>query len=351
MDWLHDSGSASGITIARRFRPLVHLGDRVLFHKILAAVDFSAPSLLAARQAASLAKLCDAELVLAHVTRDIRSAIEVMTFGGAGGLVTANVDVMEADARTESDDKLKQLADDCRAAGIKVGCRTLVGTPFFQLIRLVQSERFDLVVAGSHGHSPLRQMWVGGTTGKLVRKCPAAVWVVGRRATEDDRVGMPRSILAPCDFSPVSLKAAGLAAALAVRTEADLHLLHVYNTDDLRGIVSATDEVEEELGRYRRSVRRSVVERLRQVLDELGAQPRNFSLHAAPGTPWPAIRKAARRLRSDLIVMGTVGRGGLAGMLIGNTAEKVLHASETSLLSVKPDDFVSPVPEAEAAAL
>lgn len=322
-----------------------------MFHKILVAVDFSAPSLAAARQATLLAQLCGAELVFAHVTRDIRSAIEVMTFGGSGGLVTANVDSMEADARSESDEKLTRLADDCGAGVAKVGCRTLVGTPFFQLIRLVQSERFDLVVAGSHGHSSLRRMWIGGTTGKLVRKCPAAVWVVSGRAAGREEPGAPRSILAPCDFSPVSLKAAAMGAALAVRTDAELHLLHVYNTDDLRGIVPATDEVEEELGRYRRLVRRSVVERLRQTLDELGAQPRRFSLHAAPGTPWPTIRKVARRLRADLIVMGTVGRGGLAGMLIGNTAEKVLHESETSLLSVKPDDFVSPVPEREPADL
>lgn len=322
-----------------------------MFHKILVAVDFSAPSLAAARQATLLAQLCGAKLTFAHVTRDIRSAIEVMTFGGAGGLVTANVDAIEADARSECDEKLTQLADECRGTGVQVGCRTLVGTPFFQLIRLVQSERFDLVVAGSHGHSPLRRMWVGGTAGKLVRKCPAAVWIVGRRAAGDDRVGVPRSILVPCDFSPVSLKAAGIAAALAVRTDAELHLLHVYNTDDLRGIVAATDEVEEELGRYRRLVRRSVTERLRQVLNDLGAQPRNFSLHAVPGTPWPAIRKVARRLLADLTVMGTVGRGGLAGMLIGNTAEKVLHESETSLVSVKPDDFVSPVPEAEESTL
>lgn len=318
-----------------------------MFHKILVAVDFSEPSRAAARQAAALAKLCGADLALAHVTRDIRSAIEVMTFGGSGGLVSANVDVMEADARSQSDEQLNQLADECRAAGVKVGCRTLVGTPFFQLIRQVQGEGFDLVVAGSHGHSPLRRMWIGGTTGKLVRKCPAAVWVVSGRAAGRKKLGAPRSILAPCDFSPVSLKAAALAAALAVRADAELHLLHVYNTDDLQGIVPATDEVEEELGRYRRLVRRSVVERLRQTLDELGAQPRRFSLHATPGTPWPTIRKVARRLRADLIVMGTVGRGGLAGMLIGNTTEKVLHESETSLLSVKPDDFVSPVPEAE----
>jgi universal stress protein E len=41
--------------------------------------------------------------------------------------------------------------------------------------------------------------------------------------------------------------------------------------------------------------------------------------------------------------MGTVGRAGIAGLLIGNTAEKILHQVECSVMTVKPDGFVSPV--------
>ena len=45
----------------------------------------------------------------------------------------------------------------------------------------------------------------------------------------------------------------------------------------------------------------------------------------------------------DLVVMGTVARAGIAGMLIGNTAERVLRKLPCSVLTVKPDGFVSPV--------
>jgi universal stress protein E len=41
--------------------------------------------------------------------------------------------------------------------------------------------------------------------------------------------------------------------------------------------------------------------------------------------------------------MGTLGRAGIAGLLIGNTAEKILHQVECSVMTVKPDGFVSPV--------
>jgi universal stress protein E len=46
---------------------------------------------------------------------------------------------------------------------------------------------------------------------------------------------------------------------------------------------------------------------------------------------------------ADVIAMGTVGRSGIRGMLLGNIAEKVLATCDCSILTVKPDDFVSPI--------
>jgi nucleotide-binding universal stress UspA family protein len=41
--------------------------------------------------------------------------------------------------------------------------------------------------------------------------------------------------------------------------------------------------------------------------------------------------------------MGTVCRTGVTGFLIGNTAEKVLNNVDCSVLTVKPEGFVTPV--------
>jgi nucleotide-binding universal stress UspA family protein len=49
------------------------------------------------------------------------------------------------------------------------------------------------------------------------------------------------------------------------------------------------------------------------------------------------------KLQADLVIMGTVARAGIAGLLIGNTAEAVFEQVECSLLAVKPPEFVSPV--------
>ena len=45
----------------------------------------------------------------------------------------------------------------------------------------------------------------------------------------------------------------------------------------------------------------------------------------------------------DLIVMGTIARTGIPGILIGNTAERLLERVECSLMAIKPEGYRSPV--------
>ena len=48
--------------------------------------------------------------------------------------------------------------------------------------------------------------------------------------------------------------------------------------------------------------------------------------------PWAGIIKAARDRKCDVIVMGSRGRGGLAGLLLGSETTKVLSHSKTPVL-------------------
>ena len=45
----------------------------------------------------------------------------------------------------------------------------------------------------------------------------------------------------------------------------------------------------------------------------------------------------------DVIVMRTVARTGLPGLITGNIAEQVLSQITCSVLAIKPDGFVSPI--------
>lgn len=65
--------------------------------------------------------------------------------------------------------------------------------------------------------------------------------------------------------------------------------------------------------------------------------------HLVKGHARKEIPALARQIEADLIVMGTVARTGVAGFIIGNTAEAILNQIECSVLALKPSGFVTPV--------
>jgi nucleotide-binding universal stress UspA family protein len=150
------------------------------------------------------------------------------------------------------------------------------------------------------------------------------------------------TILAPVDFSELSRKSLELAARLSAQTDRSLHVLHVYAGKDAYTLDLLLEDDDMEFAARRRFQRRQAVEQLRGFVAE-ARLPVEPTLHVEQGEPWKRILSTAKRIATDLTVLGTVGRSGVTGMLIGNTAERVLYSGECSVLAVKPDGFVSPV--------
>ncbi len=67
------------------------------------------------------------------------------------------------------------------------------------------------------------------------------------------------------------------------------------------------------------------------------------NIHLIKGEASDLIPAFTKNLEADLLVMGTIGRTGLQGLIIGNTAEKVLQSVNCSVLAVKPKGFISPI--------
>ena len=75
---------------------------------------------------------------------------------------------------------------------------------------------------------------------------------------------------------------------------------------------------------------------MRHRVNEMGG-----SVHLVSGDPRDALPRLARLLDIGLIVMGTVARTGVSGLLMGNTAETILRSVDCSVLAVKPEGFVT----------
>ena len=131
-----------------------------------------------------------------------------------------------------------------------------------------------------------------------------------------------------------------LAGALAFLKGAEFHVAHAWEA------IAEHVMRNERAGLDREEVDSYVDEvglRHRTWLDRLLGKAEKPRTHLAKGPASAVIPHLARTLRVDLVVMGTVARTGIPGLIIGNTAESILSDINCSLLAVKPDGFVTPI--------
>jgi universal stress protein E len=236
---------------------------------------------------------------------------------------------------------LRGLVQQARAKGIEAEDKLALGKGWLELVRQALRERHDLVLIGTRDRKGLEWMLFGSTAVKVLRRCPCPVWVV-----KPDGEPSPLKILVASGLDPAAEEGLRLAAELAQTTPAAIHLLHVVDFPlDRRWATSLPDAREET---YRRRVREHAVKELEGQIDRAGARrltpPVQVHLMDEIGTlPDEGILLFLHKEPMDLLVMGTIGRGGIAGVMIGNTAERMLPQLSCSLLAVKPKDFVSPV--------
>ncbi len=236
--------------------------------------------------------------------------------------------------------KLSKLVETAASKGVKIHSRILEGRLFIEVIREVLRGKHDLVVkvqeAGSHGS------FFGSSDLHLLRKCPCPVWIMS--ATPDRRY---RRIMAAIDPGPEQRAHSEEILKIAVQTaeseQSDLHVLHAWELEGeefLREGFGFTPTEEVDALVLRQEAKHQGY--LDSILD---SRPTTAAVHRhlVKGDPSHAITAFAEKMKVDLIVMGTVGRTGIPGFFIGNTAETVLNHVNCSVLAVKPAGFVSPV--------
>jgi len=79
------------------------------------------------------------------------------------------------------------------------------------------------------------------------------------------------------------------------------------------------------------------------LLAEYDLSDIRHSVVVLKGDPGEMIVDYSDKKGIDLIVMGTIGRSGLSGLIMGSTAEKVIERVNCSVLTIKPSNFKSPI--------
>jgi nucleotide-binding universal stress UspA family protein len=147
-------------------------------------------------------------------------------------------------------------------------------------------------------------------------------------------------ILVPTDFSPASAAAVQYGVALARSFKAKLHLLHVEARHDLEIIVERELVVEKALSttvgtKVPQNAARELLAKILTEDEEHELQAEYVLRAGGVGGPYVEIVRYAKERNIDLIVMGTHGRGGVAHMLMGSVAEKMVRRAPCPVLTVR----------------
>lgn len=308
------------------------------FRKILVATDFSDAARVAVVHGIKLCELLGGQITVAHVLTHLRQTIADLPYASRCELLFGDIDQFERAIRAGSQTQLHALVDSFRANCPYIATETLLGKPVFALINAVQSEGHDVVIVGSHGRSRTQQWLMGSTTRQLVRECPAAVWV-----TKGGSVWPPARLLVAVDFSDLSRRAFDHAAHLTKSLGATLDVLHVIEMSDVLSEVHPSERTSLRDTAIGHDIQEQARGQLAQWIKATGLPSDQVEIHVEWGTAQEVIVEASQSWNSDLIVLGTFGRSGFQGYIVGNTAEQVLQRSECSVLTIKPVAFVSRV--------
>lgn len=145
----------------------------------------------------------------------------------------------------------------------------------------------------------------------------------------------PTKILVPTDFSGYSDKAFAQALDLAKQYKAKVYLFHVVDDYVQQCAVDYCLEI-------------SVVEQLQQqirdrgkekMLQELGKFPQakevEVFVEVGHGKPYKAIMEEVKEKGIDLIVIASLGKSGVAHVIIGSVARHILREATCSVLLTK----------------
>jgi nucleotide-binding universal stress UspA family protein len=179
---------------------------------------------------------------------------------------------------------------------------------------------------------------------ELLRQCPCPVWLVGSR---DRATAGPRRILAAVrattsEPEEQALNEQILEWALLLKSHGDANLTVLqawtpYGASLLRSRMSP-----DEFSEFIETSRRTEAEALSNFLAPYKDRLTGVDVELAPGEPEDAIARFVESHGVDVVVMGTVARTGIAGLVMGNTAERVLRRLRGSVFAVKPPGFRTP---------
>lgn len=286
------------------------------------AVDGSSPARAGVELVAGL-PLGGSDQVFAIAVAEPHATLAALPFGHAPAVasyVELALEAAQEHARMVARHAVERLA----ALACPVAPVVRVGHTIEVLRGVVEELDLDLLVLGPRGRGSLGSFLLGSVSQGLLHAMPTSILIAR------PPVGPPDRVIVATDGSPASLAAARYLADFPLPAGIDLRVL-----------VSATDWT----GAYRDieapdylalqdAERERALSIAQEAITVLGSSGRVAQPLIRDGDPKREIIDAARELDASLVVTGSRGQGGFAGLVLGSVSRGVSMAAPCSVLVV-----------------
>jgi nucleotide-binding universal stress UspA family protein len=263
----------------------------------------------------------------------IATAVEVGRFAELPALIE--------DAKRECEQMVKAGAAKLLCAKQTATTQVLMGSPRRVVSAYAQEWGADLIVAGSHGHSPIGRFFLGSVAQGILRTARCSVEIVRYPAGGRAPSSHPMKVLVATDGSEYSLAAARSIAAGPWPVGTVFKILSVeelvsmpvpVEVSSLAAIYPAS--LLKELMTAARARAAEAAEGTRKILIQAGLTVLEQNSNPA-GDPRRIILDTAETWPADLIALGSHGRHGLDRILMGSVAESVAVHAHCSVVVVR----------------
>ena len=216
------------------------------------------------------------------------------------------------------------------APEIRIGHTVAEGSPIDMLLEM--SPNVTMIVMGSRGLGGLSGMVMGSVSSAVVShgKCPVVVVREDNPVDENTKYG---PVVVGVDGSDISQKATEYAFAEAEARGAELVAVHTWMDmqvqSSLSGLTAAQQQWEE--------IEAQQVKMLSERLAPLAEKHPTVQVKKVIARDRPVRALSEQAEGAQLLVVGSHGRGGFRGMLIGSTSRALLQSAPCPMMVVRPE--------------
>ena len=263
--------------------------------RILVPCDFSKPAINAYRFALNIAAQARGTVHLLHV-------IELPVVHDSLLMPVLNFEEqLLKDLADGAEIRFKDLTDKYRAEGASVVVKTQFGQVSRMLSDYITKESIDLVVMGSHGATGARELFIGSNAERMVRTSPVPVLII-----KDYYKGPIKNIVFPNNLETEDQEDLVMRVkALQNFFNAHLHLVWINTPLNFTSDTSTTEKLTTFAKRF---LLKDYTINVFSYTDEEGG-----------------ILEFSKRVKGDLIAIGTHGRKGISHLIHGSLAEDVVN--------------------------